>query len=175
LVASEPRISIVLHESQIVKAQAPWPLRSKIREGFASNGRAASRFRMPEIYCLYSPLESVPRYVGQTDTSSRQRWQQHIACALRNQPGPLYDWIRSLFEQGLNPEYHVLQEKVIPADLTMFERYWIGQFAGLLNQHEAGRCPSDHTDVGRVVISVLQGKAAAGAAWNDEVDGDEEV
>lgn len=130
---------------------------------------------MPEIYCLFSPDDALPRYVGQTDGTSRRRWQQHVACALRQEAGPLYDWIRSLFEQGLNPEYHVLQENVIPADLDMFERYWIGQFAGLLNQQAADQRPAEHSSIGLAVISILQGKAAAAtAAWGEEAESDSE-
>lgn len=125
---------------------------------------------MPEIYCLYSPANAVPRYVGQTDGSSRRRWQQHIACALRNEPGSLYDWIRGLFEEGRNPEYHVLQENVSPPDLTMFERYWMSQFTGLLNQNGSNVCPVEHTAIGRVVISILQGKTAVSSAWSDDLE-----
>ena len=120
---------------------------------------------MGEIYCLYSPREGIPRYVGKTDHSGHKRWQQHIAKTLRQEPGAVCEWIQHLFEEGLDPDYHVLQENVIPADLTMFEEYWIDQFAGLLNQKGVTAEKAEHTPIGKQIISVIKSKLAAQGAW----------
>jgi hypothetical protein len=119
------------------------------------------RWPLGEIYCLYSPREGIPRYVGKTEHSSHLRWQQHIAKTLRQQPGLVNEWIQSLFEGGMDPAYHVLQENVIPADLDMFESYWIQQFADLLNQRGVTEPVEQHTMLGLQVISVIKGKIAA--------------
>jgi hypothetical protein len=119
---------------------------------------------MGEIYCLYSPADGLPRYVGQTEGSSRKRWEHHLALALKKREGALYDWIRAQFERQSDPEFHVLQENIIPADLDMFEAYWMAQFAGLLNVRTGpDPRPERHTAVGEAVISVIQGKLAVGA------------
>lgn len=88
---------------------------------------------MGEIYGLYSTREGLIRYVGQTEYSARKRLDLIITKALDREPGALYDWVRDAWRTEHEVRAYVLQDDVIPADLEMFEAYWIEQFSGLLN------------------------------------------
>ena len=50
---------------------------------------------------------------------------------------------------------HTLQEAVIPKDLDMFERYWIDQFADLLNV-AGNRIGKKDSDVAAEIKRVLR-------------------
>ena len=103
------------------------------------------------IYCLFSIQDGIPRYVGRTDELVSHRFKQHITNALDQEPGPVYDWIRSVWREGHDIHFHTLQREIIPADIRTFENYWMHQFAGLTNV--AGySAPADHTETGRQVI-----------------------
>ena len=119
---------------------------------------------MGEIYCLYSPQDGRPRYVGQTGSQSRARFNQHVTQALRKEPGSLYDWMRGLYAAGSDPDYHVLQEDIIPADLDFYERYWIAQFDNLLNIRVGDTKTVLTTPTGENVIAVIRGKLATQGA-----------
>jgi hypothetical protein len=56
-----------------------------------------------------------------------------VAAALEKESGPLYDWMRDVYRRDHDVLCHTLQEAITPMDLDLFERYWIGQFSGLLN------------------------------------------
>ena len=85
------------------------------------------------VYCLYSTEDGEPRYVGQTNDKVSYRFKQHIVAALDHTPGQLYDWMRDVWRRDFDVSVYTLQEFIIPKDLDMFEQYWIGQFANLLN------------------------------------------
>ena len=85
------------------------------------------------VYCLYSTENGEPRYVGRSSDKVSYRFKKHVTAALEKEPGDLYDWIRDVWRNGHDVSFHVLQEGIIPKDLDMFERYWIGQFTNLLN------------------------------------------
>ena len=107
------------------------------------------------IYCLYSTGDGVPRYVGRTTDKVSTRFSQHVTNALEKRPGPLYDWMRDVFRSDEDVGYHILQLGIVPADLDMFEQYWIDQFAGLLNT--VGKRPrNQHSPVAQQVIAAIQ-------------------
>jgi hypothetical protein len=85
------------------------------------------------IYCLYSTEDGKPRYVGRASDKVSYRYKQHITSALEKESGPLYDWMREVWRQDHDVLVCTLQEAIVPRDLDMFERYWIDQFANLLN------------------------------------------
>ena len=88
---------------------------------------------MGVIYCLFSTRDGIPRYVGQTEYSGKKRRDLHVTKALDRQSGLLYDWIRNEWREGFDVDYWTLQDDIIPADLEMYEMYWIEQFDSLLN------------------------------------------
>ena len=107
------------------------------------------------IYCLYSTEDGVPRYVGKVDDKVSYRFKEHVTAALEQEPGALYDWMRDVWRSEFDVAVFTLQEGIIPKDHAMFEHYWIGQFAGLLNV--AGKNPArQHSAVARQVISAIR-------------------
>jgi hypothetical protein len=115
---------------------------------------------MGEIYCLYSSEDGVPRYVGGTEWSADKRWKKHLADALDLIPGRLYDWMRDGARRGHYVGVHVLQTGVIPAELDFYERYWIGQFQGLLNIRGNEDAATELTDTATKVILAIKAKLA---------------
>lgn len=108
------------------------------------------------VYCLYSTADGLPRYVGRADDKVSYRFKQHVTAALDKEPGALYDWIRDLWRAGHDVAVYTLQEGIMPKDHSMFEQYWIGQFADLLNV--AGNRPAVAvtSPVGKQVIAAIQ-------------------
>ena len=94
---------------------------------------------MGVIYGLYSTRDGQVRYVGQTEYNAGTRLDLIITKALDREPGALYDWVRDEWRAEHEVRAHVLQDDIIPADLEMFETYWVEQFSDLL---EVGR-PAD--------------------------------
>ncbi len=88
---------------------------------------------MGVVYGLYSTRDGLVRYVGQTEYTAKKRRDLLVTKALDQEPGALLDWIRDEWRQGHEVDWWLLQEDIIPADLKMFEGYWIEQFSGLLN------------------------------------------
>jgi hypothetical protein len=88
---------------------------------------------MSSIYCLYATSNGHPRYIGQTTKPVELRLAQHLGDARRQSQTPLCRWIRATTADGFRIHFHTLQAAVAPADLNLFERYWMGQFANLLN------------------------------------------
>jgi len=85
------------------------------------------------VYCLYSTENGIPRYVGRTGDRVSYRFKQHVTSALDKESGPLYDWMRNVWREGHDVQFHTLQERIAPKDHAMFELYWIEQFADLVN------------------------------------------
>jgi hypothetical protein len=107
------------------------------------------------IYCLYSTEDGVPRYVGKVDDKVSYRFKEHVTAALEQEPGALYVWMREVWSSEYDVAVFTLQEGIIPKDHAMFEQYWIGQFAGLLNV--AGNKPAQqHSAVAKQVIAAIQ-------------------
>jgi hypothetical protein len=74
-----------------------------------------------------------PRYVDRSVDKVSYQFKKHVTAAMDKNPGELYEWIRNVWRSGYDVSFHILQEGIIPKDLDMFERYWIAQFANLLN------------------------------------------
>jgi hypothetical protein len=92
------------------------------------------------VYCLYSTEDGRPRYVGKAIDKVSYRFRKHVADALDMTPGPVNDWIREVWRRSHDVAFYTIQERIIPKDLTMFEQYWIDQFADLVNV--AGNSPA---------------------------------
>jgi hypothetical protein len=105
------------------------------------------------IYCLYSTADGRPRYVGQTTKPSFVRLSQHLLEARLKPVTYLHNWIASQLSQGFEVRAHVLQSSVPPGDLNAYERYWMTQFAGLLNCRRDA--PSVDTTIGVAVNRAL--------------------
>ena len=88
---------------------------------------------MGEIYGLYSTNECYIRYVGQTEYNARKRLDLTVTKALEHEPGALFNWVREQWSNGAEIETYTLQDDIIPADLDLYEGYWIEQFDRLLN------------------------------------------
>ena len=88
---------------------------------------------MGVIYGLYSTRDGQIRYVGQTEYTAKKRLELTITKSLDRDDGFLYEWVRGEWRDGFEVKYYNLQEDVIPADLDMFENYWMEQFSDLLN------------------------------------------
>jgi hypothetical protein len=107
------------------------------------------------IYCLYSTADGVPRYVGRVDDKVSYRFKEHVTAALDQEPGALYDWMRDVWRSEFDVAVFTLQEGIIPKDHAMFEQYWIGQFAGLLNV-AGNKGAKQHSAVAKQVIVAIQ-------------------
>ena len=79
------------------------------------------------IYGLRSPDESLLSYIGRTDNPDT-RLTQHLSDARRDQPGERNDWIRSLLEDGLEPEMVIL-ETCTEAYACECETRWIDGYS----------------------------------------------
>lgn len=109
------------------------------------------------MYCLYSTEDGAPRYVGRVDDKVSDRFKEHVAAALAQEPGALNDWIRDLWRRDFDVAVYTLQEGIVPADVAMFEQYWIDQFANLLNV--TGNKPvKENSAVARLIIAALKEK-----------------
>lgn len=95
---------------------------------------------MGEIYCLFSTIDGVPRYIGQTRGDSVRRFKQHLAAAIdKDERGAVCDWIRDVLRTKHTIGFRTIQEDIAPKDLDMFEGYWIEQFPNLLNTDAPAR------------------------------------
>jgi hypothetical protein len=110
---------------------------------------------MGEIYGLYSTRDGQVRYVGQTEYTARKRLDLTVTKALDREPGVLYDWLRDEWRFGHEVRAHVLQDDIIPADLAMFEAYWIEQFSGLLNVKPPADPARTTSPVGQRINNVI--------------------
>jgi hypothetical protein len=113
------------------------------------------------VYCLYSTEDGVPRYVGRADDKVSYRFKQHITAALEMEPGALYDWMRDVWRQGHDIGVFSLQEGIMPKDHSMFEQYWIDQFAELLNV-VGNRPDKTNSAVAQQVISAIKAQLNLG-------------
>lgn len=113
---------------------------------------------MGEIYCLYASENGVPRYVGMTEGDAEKRWKKHITSALDKVSGELYDWIRDVIRRGGHTDFYVLQSGIIPADLKLYEEYWITQFPDLFNVRANATPPVAPTPTGSQVILAIKAK-----------------
>lgn len=107
------------------------------------------------IYCLYATDEGVPRYVGRASDKVSYRFRQHITAALEKEPGPVYDWIRNVWRRDADIAVYTIQHRIVPADLEMFEQYWINQFSTLMNA--AGNRPGKaDSEVAKQIVAAIK-------------------
>jgi hypothetical protein len=86
------------------------------------------------IYCLFSTGDGLPRYIGQTRGNAGSAHREHLTAALeKGEKGTVSDWVRTVLRRNQAVGLRVLQDDIDPKHLGMFERYWTGQFPGLLN------------------------------------------
>jgi hypothetical protein len=107
------------------------------------------------IYCLYSTEDGEPRYVGRATDKVSHQFRKQIAAALEKQPGELYDWIRNSWRNEHDVCFYILQDGIISKDLDLFEKYWIAQFANLLNVASDSKSRVD-SPVARDIKAVLK-------------------
>lgn len=119
---------------------------------------------MCSIYCLYSTCDGRPRYIGQTTKPVAVRLAQHLRNARRTAQTPLSQWIRATLAGGFTVRIYTLQTAVAPADLNLFEIYWMGQFSGLLNASSG--MPRSDTD--SAVATALYHALQAGVPAADQ-------
>ncbi len=107
------------------------------------------------IYCLYSTLDGIPRYLGRTDEKVSYQFKRLVTSALDKEPGPVLDWIRNVWRGGDDVAVFTLQEGVAPEDFPMFEQYWTDQFGALLSTMNVdSKAPP--TQIAQQVIAALQ-------------------
>ena len=126
---------------------------------------------MGVIYGLYSTGEGEVRYVGQTEYTARKRLDLIITKALDHESGTLHDWVRDEWRAGHEVRTYVLQDDLIPADLEMFEAYWIEQFSGLLNARPPVDAARGTTEVGRRINDAIRGLLRGEVAAQDSRGG----
>lgn len=99
------------------------------------------------IYGLFDPRQPTDledcRYIGMTSDEPEDRLGGHISSAHQGEQRYVYNWIRSLFEDGVNPVMVVLQDDIIDAEVDGAERAWVAAAicvgARLTNGTEGGR------------------------------------
>ena len=106
---------------------------------------------MGAIYGIYSTGEGAIRHVGQTEHAASKNLDLIVTKALDQEPGILLDWVRNQWRAGHEVNAYVLQDEIIPADLGMFEAYWIGQFQDLLDNSNLAKLSQTDSEVGRRV------------------------
>jgi hypothetical protein len=111
---------------------------------------------MSSIYCLYSTADGRPRYVGQTTKPTAARHARHLRDAAKTASTDLHRWILGVENDGFQVRAHVLQLNVAPRELNLFERYWMSQFAGLLNCGPGTPTVRVDTPLGRAVKRALR-------------------
>ena len=92
--------------------------------------------------------------MGRANDKVSYRFNKHVTAALEKEPGAVYDWMRDVWRRGFDVSVHTLQQGVIPKDLDMFERYWIDQFANLLNV-TGNRSGKSNSEIARQVKEAL--------------------
>lgn len=119
---------------------------------------------MGAIYGLYSTRDGQVRYVGQTEYAAKKSLDLIITKALDREPGALYDWVREEWRAEQEVRAHVLQDDIIPADLEMFEAYWIEQFSGLVTVKPPANLARPTSEIGQrindAILAQLKGEAA---------------
>lgn len=82
-----------------------------------------------QVYGLYDPRSDELCYVGETTMSLRRRQRSHIDST-RNPHARDFnyarrDWIRSLLQEGFEPEIRLIEEVSSADEMHERERYWI--------------------------------------------------
>ena len=119
---------------------------------------------MGVVYGLYSTREGVVRHVGWTADTAAKDLDMLVTKALDQESGALLDWIRNEWRLGHEICSYVIQDEIVPADLEMFETYWVTQFAGLLTAAPSANPNSRSTALGErinnAIAAMLKGSDA---------------
>jgi hypothetical protein len=83
-------------------------------------------------------------------------------------PGPVNEWIRDVWNRSHDVVFYTIQERIIPADLNMFEQYWIDQFADLVNVVGNKSGKSDSVVAKQITEAIKQQLALAESVSEDE-------
>jgi hypothetical protein len=92
---------------------------------------------MAEIYALYSGRDGIVRYVGETGSSRRDRFREHILYS----DGALRRWFRGEWRQGYPIRCALLQHCEYKSRFEV-ETAWINKFPSLLNERKHSSWPS---------------------------------
>ncbi len=74
------------------------------------------------IYGLIDPRDDSLHYIGKTHKRREWRLAEHIQLARDGDSRPVYGWIRSLLEAGIEPEIFVWQRVPADADWRLAEK-----------------------------------------------------
>jgi len=119
------------------------------------------------VYCLFSTEDGRPRYVGKASDKVSYRFRKHVADALDMAPGPVNDWIRDVWRRSHDVAFYTIQERIVPKDLSMFEQYWMDQFADLVNVVGNRPGKSNSTVATQITAAIQQQLALADSASTD--------
>lgn len=95
-----------------------------------------------QIYTLSHPLTGEIRYIGKTVSPLKYRLAGHVSESKKGElKSHRNSWIRSLLQQDLKPNIHLLDE-ISSNDWEWLEQYWISQFKtwgfNLINMTDGG-------------------------------------
>ncbi len=121
------------------------------------------------VYCLYSTEDGCPRYVGKASDKVSYRFRKHVADALDMAPGAVNDWIRDVWRRSQDVAFYTIQERIVPKDLSMFEQYWIDQFADLVNVVGNKQGKTDSTVATQITAAIQSQLALANSASTDQM------
>ena len=82
------------------------------------------------IYGLKHPLSKYPSYIGQTERKVECRLYEHIRSAKTGKKTILYNWIRNILNDKIEPTIEILEEVYSPNTLNEREKYWVTYFNG---------------------------------------------
>ena len=112
----------------------------------------AQEARTGVVYALIDPRTDEVRYIGLTVMKPQGRLADHLGQARRGNRRHVYNWIRSLLSEGLEPDQLILYDNVPVTDLPTLEMKAISQArrqgARLTNGTDGGeglRNPSTET------------------------------
>ena len=74
------------------------------------------------IYGMFDPRDRSLRYIGKTHKRREWRLREHIEHAREGVARPVYDWIRSLLQSGIEPEIFVWRRISADADWRQAEK-----------------------------------------------------
>jgi hypothetical protein len=82
------------------------------------------------IYGLIDPRDRCLRYIGKTHKRRELRLAEHIGLATEGRGAPVYEWIRSLLGESLEPEIFVLERVAPGGDWASAEQSAISRWRG---------------------------------------------
>jgi hypothetical protein len=95
------------------------------------------------IYGIRDPRDKEFRYIGMTSSALEERAKKHMYLAKRKPTSrPVYSWLKELVEDGVTPEFVVIDDDVLFTEAEKREAHWIRHYeskgAKLFNIDNAG-------------------------------------